>query len=245
MLQCQSFADLKKSCERSSWKGSWNSYSIVAPWCLYCRHRAFVIPSTIKKRSTRMTVKRKKINIYPGLRLPAGHIYDVISSLMYALRHIMDGRTFHPACYDFANTTLELCGYMFPAAMQGVYPGHIRGWEVWSVWLARRRASLCKCMYSRHRIPKWQQRNFYFCPPDSLWSVRSLFLNVVLHGNQRRRVASIIHSLSTCLYPPNAISSRLVSFITFSCRTQFILRRIKLFREMSCNSTGKSWGMDF
>jgi hypothetical protein len=36
--------------------------------------------------------------------------------------------------------------------------------------------------------------------------------------------AAELHLLFTRLYPPNAISSRLVSFITFSCRTQFIFR---------------------
>lgn len=184
--------------------------------------RAFVIPSTIKAHGG----EEEKINIYPGLRLPEGHIYDVISSLMHALRHIMDGRTFHPACYDFANTTRNVLWLGLKGWVGGVR--HCEPTYVFS--------------RSRRRIPKWQQRNFYFGPADSN-SGRAVFLFVVSHGSHE---SCIYYSLSvSALSPSHQMQSRRGCFRLLLFQHAYTLffhfvawqiTRIKLFVEMRWNS---------
>lgn len=152
--------------------------------------------------------EEEKINIYPGLRLPADHIYiyELISSLMFCIEthngwaYISPGELW--LCKNMTKTVqiffepgCSWCGRGNTVVNEGVI--YKRAGGMAGILLARRRASLSKCIYSR-RIPKWQQRNFYFCPPDSR-PPALFFLFVVLHGNQRHRVASIIHSPCTGL----------------------------------------------
>jgi hypothetical protein len=156
-----------------------------------------------------MTVKRKKINIYPGLRLPAGHIYDVISSLMYALRHIMDGRTFHPACYDFANTTLELCGYMFPAAMQGVYPARAHKRVGGLVGLARTQTCVTLQMYVFSPPHSQMTATQFLFLPSRLSLVGPLSFSVCGFARQPATPSCIYYSLS--LHSPLPTKCNLVA----------------------------------
>jgi hypothetical protein len=164
----------------------------------------------------------------------------------------MDGRTFRQACYDFANTTLSrsvrrIYIYMFPAAMQGL--AHKRVGELGLVGLARTQTCVTLQMYV-FSPPHSQMTatQFLFLPSRPRLSlVCPLSFSVCGFARQPAPQSCIYYSLASA----HQMQSRRGWFrllVFHAAHSLFFSvhgvvnneRRIKLFHEMCCNSTGKS-----